>query len=366
MSERISSASTGGPWGCKVAHITILGAGFMGSALTIPATDNGHEVALWGTWLDGHLVEAVQRGEPHPKLRLPLPPCVRVFPHAELGEALRKADLIVSAVTSEGALPVLARALPYLTPGTPMLSVSKGLLRRRTGRVDTISASILERLPRAVRRHFGLVVVGGPSKAMELARRVPTGVCYASHDAAARRLARELFQTAYYSIQETTDVRGLEICSAFKNAYAIAIGLCDGLVKAGRWEAVHNTKAALFAQAIGEIGTLVRRVRGDMDTVMGLGAVGDLFVTGVAGRNRTFGEIRGAGMATGEVVEELAARDELTEGYAAIRMGRAFARQRRIRGLALLEALYRIVYREAEVERELRRAVFGRWAGRRP
>lgn len=56
-----------------VADITILGAGYMGSALTIPATDNGHRVGLWGTWLDDHLVEALQRGEPHPKLRLRLP-----------------------------------------------------------------------------------------------------------------------------------------------------------------------------------------------------------------------------------------------------------------------------------------------------
>jgi len=343
-----------------VAHITILGAGFMGSALTIPATDNGHQVALWGTWLDDHLVEAVRRGEPHPKLRLRLPQSVRVHPHTELVEAINGADLIVNAVTSEGTLPVLARLLPHLQAGVPMMSVSKGLLRRRTGRVDTISATVSERLPLSLRRAFRFVLVGGPSKALELARRVPTAVLYASQDPGARRLARRLFETPYYSIQETADVRGLEICSAFKNAFAIAIGLCDGLVKAGRWEAIYNTKAALFAQAIHEIGTLVRAVRGDPATLTGLGAVGDLFVTGVAGRNRTFGELRGAGMATAEVVAELSARDELTEGYAAIRMGHAFARQRRVRGLRLLEALHRIVYRDADVERELTRAVFAR------
>ncbi len=343
-----------------MARITILGAGFMGSALTFPATDNGNQVALWGTWLDDHLVEAVQRGDPHPKLRLRLPSGVRVYSHTELAEALRGVDLVVNAVTSDGTLPVLARALPHLSPETPMLSVSKGLLRRRSGRVDTIAATIAERLPHHLRRRFPLVVVGGPSKAMELARRVPTAVYYASHDVRARHWARELFQTAYYSIRETADLRGLEICSAFKNAYAIAIGLCDGLVKAGRWEAVYNTKAALFAHAIEEIGTLLRTVRGDLTTLTSLGAVGDLFVTGVAGRNRTFGELRGSGMATSQVIAELSARDELTEGYAAIRMGHAFARQRRIRGLPLLEALYRIVYRGADVERELTRAVFER------
>ena len=342
-----------------MAHITILGAGFMGSALTFPATDNGHQVTLWGTWLDDHLVEAVRRGEAHPKLRLHLPLGVRVCHHTQLAEALAGADLVVNAVTSEGTIPVLRRAFPLLAPRTPLMSVSKGLLRRQDGRVDTISAAIRERLPRSQRRGFRLAVVGGPSKAMELARRVPTAVCYASADAGTRRLARRLFQTPYYAIREIADVRGLEVCSAFKNAYAIAVGLCDGLVKVGRWEASTNTKAALFAQAIGEMEILVQSVRGKRATVTGLPGGGDLFVTGVAGRNRTFGEMRGSGMPTHQVVAELSARDELTEGYVAIRMGRTYARQRRLSNLPLLEALYRIVYRGADAERALRRAVFG-------
>lgn len=337
----------------------------MGSALTFPASDNGHRVALWGTWLDDHLVEAVRRGEAHPKLRLRLPPGVRVCHHAQLAEALAGADLVVNAVTSEGTLPVLTRAFPHLAPGTPLMIVSKGLLRRRTGRVDTISAAIVDRLPRSLRRGFRLMVVGGPSKAMELARRVPTAVCFASADAVTRRRARGMFQRPYYSIHETADVRGLEVCSAFKNAYAIAVGLCDGLVKAGRWEASTNTKAALFAQAIGEMEILVRSVRGRLATVTGLPGVGDFFVTGVAGRNRTFGEMRGSGMPTHQVVAELSARDELTEGYAAIQMGRTYARQRRLSHLPLLEALYRIVYRGADAERTLRRAVFGSRGGAR-
>ena len=50
-----------------MARIAILDAGFMGSALIVPAADNGHAVALWGTHLDDHLIAAVRRGEPHSK-----------------------------------------------------------------------------------------------------------------------------------------------------------------------------------------------------------------------------------------------------------------------------------------------------------
>ena len=62
-----------------MARIAILGAGFMGSALTVPATDNGHTVALWGTHLDGRLIDAVRAGGKHPKLEMVLPPGVTLF-----------------------------------------------------------------------------------------------------------------------------------------------------------------------------------------------------------------------------------------------------------------------------------------------
>lgn len=342
-----------------MARIAILGAGFMGSALTVPASDNGHSVALWGTHLDGALVGAVRAGRPHPKLGLPLPAGVEVYDADELEAALAGADLVINAVTSDGLVPVLSKAAPLIPPRVPVLSVSKGLAERG-GRAVTLSVAA-----GAVGR-LRFVTVGGPSKALELARRVPTAVVYAARDAAARRLARRWLATPYYQIAESDDQRGLEMCSALKNAYAIGIGLCDGLVKAGRAEAMYNTKSAIFTQALTEMERLVACVGGRRATVHGLGGAGDLHVTGMAGRNRIFGELRGAGLPTEEVVETLKARDELTEGYAAIRWCWRLARERRVTGVPLLRALHRIVYEGGDVERELHAACFGTAAAARP
>lgn len=334
-----------------MARVTILGAGFMGSALTVPAADNGHAVALWGTHLDTHLVAAVRAGRPHPKLGLHLPDAVTVYDAPALAAALAGADLVVNAVTSDAAVPVLARAAPHIPARIPVLSVSKGLAER-DGRAVTLSAAIAAAAP------LRLVIVGGPSKALELARRVPTAVVYGSGDATARRRARGWLETGYYRVTETDDQRGLEMCSALKNAYAIAIGLCDGLVQAGRAEAMYNTKSALFTAALAEIERLVRVAGGRPVTVHGLAAAGDLHVTGVAGRNRLFGELRGSGRPTAEVVEALRARDELTEGYAAIRWCWRFAREHAVRDVPLLRALHRIVYEDADVEEALTAACF--------
>lgn len=334
-----------------MARITILGAGFMGSALTVPATDNGHRVALWGTHLDGHLIEAVRAGRPHPRLGLVLPAGVEAFGPEALAPALAGAELVINAVTSDGIVPVLEKAAPRIPPRVPVLSVSKGLAER-DGRAVTLSMAVAG----VARLRF--VTVGGPSKAVELARRVPTAVVYAARDTAARRMARRWLATAYYRIDESDDQRGLEMCSALKNAYAIGIGLCDGLIAAGRAQDMYNTKAAIFTQAVAEMERLVGRVGGRRPTVHGLGGAGDLHVTGMAGRNRIFGELRGAGAPTEEVVEALKARDQLTEGYAAIQWCWRFARERGVVRVPLLRALHRIVYEGADVERELRAACF--------
>jgi len=283
-------------------RVTILGAGFMGSALTVPVADNGHAVSLWGTHRDDHLIGPCRRGEPHPKLGLVLPGAVEAFAAPELAAALSGADLVVNAVTSDGAVPVLRRAARLIESDVPVLSVSKGLARSR-GRVVTLSTAVREATG------IRIVTVGGPSKAMELARRVPTAVVYASPDARRRRALRAALGTPYYRIDESADQRGVELASALKNAYAIGIGLCDGLALGGRAEAMYNTKSLVYTAALAEMARFARALGAGRDTVYGLAGAGDLHVTGMAGRNRIFGEMRGSGMPTEKVVAELRRRD---------------------------------------------------------
>ena len=54
-----------------MSTITVLGAGAMGSAICTPLADAGWDVRLWGTWLDDHLLDAIERGENHPRTNQP-------------------------------------------------------------------------------------------------------------------------------------------------------------------------------------------------------------------------------------------------------------------------------------------------------
>ena len=57
-----------------MAVVTILGAGAMGSALTTPALAAGHDVRLWGTWLDDEVLADLRAGRPHPRIDVAIDP----------------------------------------------------------------------------------------------------------------------------------------------------------------------------------------------------------------------------------------------------------------------------------------------------
>jgi glycerol-3-phosphate dehydrogenase (NAD(P)+) len=324
--------------------VTVLGAGYMGSAMATVAKMRGHEVRLWGTWLDDPLLEPCERGEKHPRLGLVLDG-VDLFRSARLAEALVGAELIVHAVNSDGAVPVMTKAAPHL-PDVPVLSVSKGLLESPRGTMDRIDVVVPERIGKPVR----FVHAAGPAKAIEIARRVLTLMQFAGADAEACKGA---LAGDHLHVTTTDDIAGAELCSALKNAYATGLGLWDGLVG----KDAHNARAACFTQAIVEMRAIVVAAGGREETAYGPAGVGDLHVTAAGGRNRAFGERVGRGRPAREVAAEMLAAGELTEGYPAIATAWRFAQEQgvRARDLPLLEALHAIVWEGAEVASTLGR-----------
>ncbi len=320
-------------------RITVLGAGYMGSAMATVAVMRGHDVRLWGTWLDDPLLDPCLRGELHPRLKLRLEG-MELLKSDALAEALTGAELVVHAINSEGAVPVMMRAAPSL-PDVPILSVTKGFLESKAGRMDRIDRVVSEAIGRPLR----YVHAGGPAKAIEIARRVTTWMTYASNDLRDAKLCAAAMGGEHMHIGVTDDLAGAEICSAMKNAYATGLGLWDGLVGAD----AHNARAACFTQAIVEMRKLALAGGGREETVHGAAGVGDLHVTAAGGRNRAFGERVGKGRPAKEVAREMLAAGELTEGYPAIATARRWARENGVEGLPYLDVLHAIVWEDAPV-----------------
>jgi glycerol-3-phosphate dehydrogenase (NAD(P)+) len=312
----------------------------MGSAMACVARRRGHDVRLWGTWLDDAMLEPCERGDPHPRLKLHLDG-IALFRAPRLAGALDGAELVIHAANSEGATAVMTKAAAHL-PDVPLLSVTKGLLESsRRARMDRIDVVVGEQ----VGRPFRFVHAAGPAKAIEIARGVLTWMEFAGAPGDTAICARAL-EGGGLVVSTSDDIAGAALCSALKNAYATGLGLWDGHVGGN----AHNARAACFTQAIVEMRALVVAAGGRAETVYGPAGVGDLHVTAAAGRNRAFGERIGRGSTPAkQVAADMLEAGELTEGYAAIQTAWRFASERAIGDLPLLAALYAIVWDGAEV-----------------
>jgi glycerol-3-phosphate dehydrogenase (NAD(P)+) len=330
-------------------RVTVLGAGYMGSAMAHVAAICGHDVSLWGTWLDDALIDAVEKKQDHPRLKMKLDPRITPLRSAELARALEGAELVVHGVSSEGAVPVMIKAAAHL-PDVPILSVTKGFLKAASGKMDRIDRVVAETAGRPLR----FVHAAGPAKAFEIARGVLTLMCFAGTTADAR-LCADAMSAPHMRIDVSDDIAGAEICSAMKNAYATGLGLWDGMTGPD----CHNARAACFAQGILEMARLARAGGGRAETVYGAPGVGDLHVTAAAGRNRAFGEGVGKGKPAKQVAAEMLAAGNLTEGYPAIATAWTWAAENGVTDLPLLQSLYAIIWEDAPVAETLAKLRLG-------
>ena len=313
-----------------MAVITIAGAGMMGTATAYPLADNGHEVRLLGTHLDGDIIESCRERHYHPRLRRDLPRGVQAYFCDEVAQALEGAEIIVSGVNSLGVRWVARTISPYLRPGQSIIAVTKGLEVAENGDLVILPDVLKSELPPGVRDNVSIAAIGGPCIAGELAGRRPSCVVFGSRDRGAAERLAAVFRTPYYSVWTTTDLVGLELCAALKNAYALGAGLVQGLLEgSGGSDAagahMHNLAAAVFAQGCTEIDRVLQLAGATRAFAYGLPGAGDLFVTVQGGRTVRLGRLLGLGHRFAEAQAMLAG--ETLEGAAIVRtMGDALPR----------------------------------------
>lgn len=342
-----------------MAIVTIVGAGFMGTAVAWPLSDNGHQIRLVGTHLDGEIIRSCLDKGYHPKLRRQLPANVRPYFVEQLAEALKGTDIIVSGVNSLGVHWIGRMLGPLLWPEAAIIAVTKGL-EAQPDRSPNILPDVLAReLPAGLRDRVSLAAIGGPCIAGELAGRRQTCVIFASREEAQLGRLRDLFRTDYYHIWLSTDIVGVEVSAALKNAYTLAVGLAGGMLeRAGGMDAadagMHNLAAALFAVSAREMSRVVTLMGGSPENVIGLPGIGDQYVTCVGGRTIRMGRLLGRGLSYQQALREMAG--ETLEGvYIAQQMARALPVWEAQGSLGrdelpLMRLLIRVITEEAPVQ----------------
>src|SRR5205085_536983 len=164
-------------------RIAVIGAGGWGTALSLVAARAGNQVRLWGH--SQEVVEVLQRERENKVylagFRLP----ENVAPTNELAEALRGAEIVLTAVPSHFNRAIYAQMQSHLQPQMIFVNATKGIESETQMRMGEVVRDVLH-------GHFEprYVVLSGPSFAQEVAKDEPCAIVAASRGRAAAEAAQ--------------------------------------------------------------------------------------------------------------------------------------------------------------------------------
>ncbi len=303
--------------------IAVIGSGAWGTALALRLLDNGHDTVLWSHSREkARAMESTRRNPMLDAVTLPAQLQITADPSCVAGR-----ELVVVACPSFPIRQVCKSIAPWLDPGVPLVSVTKG-----------IEPGTLLRMSQVVEAetHAPVAALTGPSHAEEVARGIPTGCVAASPDRALAELVQDAFMSDAFRVYTTSDLVGAELGGALKNVIALCAGVTDGL---GYGD---NTRAMLMTRGLTEIARLGMAMGARRETFAGLAGVGDLIVTctSMHSRNHRAGILIGQGSSPAEAMEQIGA---VVEGYYAARSAWELKNHMGVE-MPITDATYRVLY----------------------
>ena len=210
--------------------IAIIGAGAYGTALGGILVENGHEIEYY----DPKLTEKT------------------------LPEIISNKDYVLLSAPSV-ALPII---LPELSTKAPLIVATKGIL----------NCTPLENFD-------DVIALSGPGFAEDIKNHKKTILTMTD------KRIDELFSTDYLTFDFTTDFKGVLLCGALKNIYAILAGMKDLKVNSEKWE-------EFIIDTCAEMKLVLKENGASPETVDLSCGVGDLRLTcNYPSRNYEFGQI---------------------------------------------------------------------------
>lgn len=305
----------------------VLGAGSWGTALAKLLADNGHPTVLWGH--DAGHMRQMARSRINARF-LPDMVLPETLEFAfELETALNRTQIPLIAVPS-GAFRGLLEQAAALKPAIPRLAwATKGLEETHHLLLHEVVAEVLG-------DDVQMAVISGPNFAGEVARGIPTATTVASNDAGFAELMVDCLHNAWFRPYSSSDMVGVQLGGALKNALAIASGISDGLGFGA------NTRAALLTRGLAEIMRLATQMGAQPETLTGLAGIGDLILTCTdnQSRNRRLGLL----LASGKSLDEAQATiGQVVEGVKTALAAYRLARRQRV-DMPIIEQVYRVLY----------------------
>lgn len=258
-------------------EIAVIGAGSWGTAIAHLLGSSGHHIHLLAR--SDETAQYMNMHHRNPKYLKSALLSENIMATASAEDALASAECAVIATPSSYLRETAEAIAPCVTPGLPLINCSKGV-EAGTGE---LASQILEDV-------FGdgakIAALSGPTHAEEVVKGIPSAAVCAASDEDTSAFFADLFAAPVFRTYTSSDIVGVELCGAFKNVIAIAVGIAYGI---GNGD---NTAAMLMTRGIAEMSRMVVACGGNAVTCMGLAGCGDMIATCMSqhSRNRRFGQ----------------------------------------------------------------------------
>lgn len=276
-------------------RVLVLGTGNFGTCLANHLAGQGHEVTIWGRSPEITRSINTQHRNPRYLEHIALDPRLKAC-HKLERDILSHCEFLILAVPTQSLRAVLEPIKTSVSKECIIVCAVKGIENGTYAFPIEIIQQSLEH-----KSWDKIVVLSGPSFAIEVAEGQPTAVSVACKSAESNRQTQALFHSSLFRVYTIDDPIGLEVAGALKNVIALASGAAAGL------GFQQNARAALLARGLAEIARIGSAMGAHPITFMGLGGVGDLFLTCTSekSRNYTVGYRLGKGESLDEVLKTL-------------------------------------------------------------
>lgn len=287
---------------------TIIGAGNMGTAIAQVIAKNGFKVNLWNHEGDKLPLEQIIKYGENKKYFKGIKLSKNINPVFDLNDALSGSQIVFFVIPSNFMSDMVKRVIEFLPCGVVCVDASKGIDDKS---LFIVTELMKRNIPKCLQSK--IVSISGPAIAHDMALGRFTAMNVASKNKQAINLVKKVMENKNLKLVPTDDLIGVELTGSFKNVYAIAMGICDGL------KMPMNTKSALLVTALREISELVEKMGGKSQTVYDLAGLGDLVGTGLCeiSRNRRFGEYLAEGLKKDDAIKKVG---QVVEGVSAVKI----------------------------------------------
>lgn len=304
----------------------MLGAGSFGTALAHHIAGNGYRVSLWAR--DEVLLRGIREEGENSKYLPGIALADSLICQVDLPQALAGADHVLVAIPSQSFSAILERIDKHAPQASGVLWACKGF-DVESGRF--LSDVVVEKL--GGDRNYA--VISGPTFARELACGQPTAITVAANVQCYAESVVQLLHSGRFRTYISDDIYGVQIGGAFKNIYAIAAGISDGLNFGA------NARVAVITRGLAELMRLGDMLGVSAETLMGLSGVGDLILTCTddQSRNRRFGLALGQGQSTEQALEQIG---QSVEGVVATEVALRLSQEKGV-SMPIVEQVYRVI-----------------------